>query len=131
MRGIPPSKPRFPRPGGGDKRPSRTRRRHALLAGLVALVVGGAAALLAQIDGLFTRPPAMPESEAQVYGGTIQLAASGANFCRRLSFDNRTGEMLDRGIGRCRPAGTPLDASEERRPTGSNLDQIRDGFFRR
>jgi hypothetical protein len=129
MRGPPPSKPRFPRPGA-DKRPGGTRRRHVLLTAAAALAVVVAALLLGQAEGLFTPRPAVSESEAQLYAGTIQLAASGANFCRRLSFDNRSGEVLDRGVARCGPTA-PQEGAGDRQPAGSNLDQIRAGFLRR
>jgi hypothetical protein len=123
------TQPRFPRPAGRRPEGGGNRRRHVLLAAAAAVGLLAAALLLAQIEGLFG-PKAAP-GEAEIYGGTIQLATSGANFCRRLSFDNRNGDVLDRGFARCGPTAPPPDGSGDRQPVGSNLDQIRAGFLRR
>lgn len=130
MRVPTPNRPRFPRPGG--RRSAAGGRRHVVLIAAAALAVLAAAVVLAQMEGLFGhRAATIAVSDAELYGGTIQLAASGANLCRRLSFDNRSGELLDRGVARCRPPGAAQDGSGERQPAGNNLDQIRDGFLRR
>lgn len=112
---------RFPRP---KPRPPNTRQ--AVLASLGVLAVFAAAFIA--VDGKYLFPSASlvkTQTEAELYTGSIQLAPSRDNVCRRLAFDNRSGRMQELGAV---PCGAAAAAESEVPPQGSRIDRIRDGF---
>ena len=115
---------RFPR-----ARPRAADKSQAWLASLCVLTVFGAAFMAMNSKYLFrTAPPAQTQSVAELYTGSIQLAPSRENRCRRMSFDNRSGRMQDLGTVSC---GAATAVEPEVPPQGSRIDQIRDAFRNR
>ncbi|MFL9824914.1 hypothetical protein [Rhodoplanes sp. SY1] len=56
--------------------------------------------------------------------GTIRLAPDAAKQCQRLGFDNRNGEVRDRGVAACEP-------QSERDTSIDRMQAIRAWFNRR
>src|SRR5947209_11938046 len=122
--------PRFPRPAGRRPRGGTDKGRSVLAVAGVAAVLA-MAAILAHLQGwIGPLAPSDPSDGAKAYAGTIQLAASRANLCRRLTFDNRDAVVRDSGLVRCGPSAVTQGATDAQ-VGGSNLDQIRAGFLRR
>ena len=112
---------RFPRP-----KPRAANHRQALLASFGVLAV--IAAAFAAVNSQYLFSPASlikTPSEAQLYTGSIQLAPSRDNVCRRLAFDNRSGRMQELNTV---PCGAATAAESEVPAQGSRIDRIRDGF---
>jgi hypothetical protein len=80
---------------------------------------------------LFWRAPVLiseAEGDPELYTGTIQLAPSPASRCRRIGFDNRSGELQDLGTVLC---GVALEDEEIAAARPRNLDLVREGFRNR
>lgn len=105
--------------------------RQAMLASICVLAVFGAAFLFASPKSpLRTTLPVEAGGDAELYTGTIQLAPSRTNLCRRMSFDNRSGEMRDKGMARC-AATLAESGNEPERYWRRNIDRVREGFVNR
>jgi hypothetical protein len=111
------------------RRPENARQ--AWLVGLCALAAFGAALFAANAGHLFRPAPhPLPRSAAELYTGSIQLAPSRESRCRRMAFDNRSGQMHDRGTVLCGAAAlTESGTAPGQAP--SKLDRIREGFRNR
>ena len=102
-------------------RPARLGRSHARIAtGLVlgAALVGAGIALL---------PAAGARVETRIgHEGTIRLAPDARKQCQRLGFDNRNGEVRDKGVIACDP-----DADLDSPSSVDRMQAIRAWFNRR
>jgi hypothetical protein len=103
-----------------------------MLAAAGLLAVFAVALLTAKTNNWFrSSHPAEAEADAELYTGTILLAPSRSNLCRRMTFDNRTGELHDKGSAPCdKPALAANGGAQPDRYWRSNIDQVRESFRR-
>ena len=76
--------------------------------------------------GLVPVALALADADAEIYTGTIQLPPTRGNLCRRMTFDNKTGELHDKGLGSC--AESAANGGPPERYWRSNIEQVRKGF---
>ena len=130
--------PRYPRPAA-RARPHPGNARHAALAVLGVLAVFAMAFLFMSPKSPFSatfnpfRPQhtTEPEADAELYTGTIQFAPSRSNLCRQMTFDNRTGELHDKGSTPCDRLAAAANASTPERYWRNNIERVREGFIHR
>ncbi len=114
---------RFPRPtkrAGTNRQAVFTWASAAVIIGIISL------AGVKQFSSPAPVAAAAPES-GELYTGTIQLAPSRANRCRRMTFDNRSGGLEE---GATVPCGDALEA-EKAEPPRPRLELVREGFRNR
>ncbi len=96
------------------------------------LAVFAVAFLIMNPKGPFRTPhPAESEADAELYTGTIQLAPTRSNLCRQLAFDNRTGELHDKGSSPCDQLAAAANGGEPERYWRNNIERVREGFIHR
>lgn len=71
------------------------------------------------------------DADAELYTGTIQLGPSRSNLCRQLTFDNRTGELHDKGSANCDRLTVAANGGEPERYWRNNIERVREGFVHR
>jgi hypothetical protein len=120
---------RFARP----KRRAEIWSRQAILAcALAALATGFILAGATQCLRTAPQQQAEIESDAELYTGTIQLAPSRTNICRRMTFDNRSGQMQEHGSVLCGgPVAVAAAEAQAERSRVRSLDLVREGFRNR
>ena len=69
-------------------------------------------------------PSGPPEAEVRRWGRMVVKADYFGN-CREYTVDNRTQQIVDKGIVPCAP---PKKEAEVARPTGGKFDSFRDAF---
>jgi hypothetical protein len=85
------------------RRTERTRRLAAVFAVMVLLAAGLFAARDAKIE--FTSAKSAPTpSDDEIYTGSILFVPDDGKVCRRVLFDNRTGQLSDGGRVDCQSA---------------------------
>jgi hypothetical protein len=71
---------------------------------------------------------ARPMTREDLGTGPILFMAPNGNTCRQRLIDNTTGQIRDNGTVDCEAA---LEQSSGRRLSGTRVDIIRDGFFKK
>src|SRR5437660_583008 len=108
--------------------------RLALLAGTgfavsLALVAYFAVSTTQSSSGQSTRPTAVhPGSSQDLTTGPILFMPVNGNTCRQRLIDNATGQIRDNGTVDCE---TALAQSSGKRLSGTRVEIIRDGFFKK
>lgn len=123
--------PRYPRPSArARRRPGNAR--HALLAIMGVVAVFAVAFLIMSPKSPFRVSLLAPSDiDAELYTGTIQLAASRSSLCRQMTFDNRTGTLHDKGLAPCDRLASAAAGGEPERYWRNNIDKVRQGFVNR
>lgn len=106
------------------------RRSSALLAGVAVVVTGLAFGVdwsqPARAPAVKTSPADERAALEQRYRGSITIQTNNADICRTLTLDNRSGEIHDAGLGKCKP-DQPV-ATQQSSPEGARLRSIGSAF---
>ena len=86
-----------------NSRSERVRRIMAVAAVLGLLTAGLFAARDAKIELTAAKPVAKPRDD-EIYTGAILYVPDDGKVCRRVLFDNRTGQLSDGGLVDCESA---------------------------
>jgi hypothetical protein len=106
------------------------RRSYVLIAG-AALVVG---VLAVSVD--WSQTPREPAAKVPLfdekaalelrYRGSITIPTNAVDVCRTLTLDNRSGEVRDGGLGKCKP-DQPVQVQQSS-PEGARLRAVGSAF---
>ena len=86
-----------------NSRSERARRITAIVAVLALLAAGLFAARDVKIQLTSAKPVPTP-SDDEIYTGSILFVPDDGKVCRRILFDNRTGQLSDVGLVDCQSA---------------------------
>ena len=87
-----------------------------VIAAIGILVVGSAAFLL--FGQSLSRSTVQPRQTLASQKGKLLIVTEEGATCQQLSFDNKTGQIVDLQTGPCRDAGWPRPAADDT-PLGS------------
>lgn len=94
---------------------------------LVGLEVGARQLGYVPLTERLLGPSGPPEAEVRRYGRMMVKADYFGN-CREYTVDNRTQQIVDKGIVPCDPA---KEAEAKAKPTGGKFDAFRESFGRK